>query len=265
MRSCSLTPVLEVRLEDVLERKHLPPLGLKDFEEYLLYVEQAPENLYFILWLNEYTARYHAWAQRAKAALLANNTLKVGNVPGSPRRLLRTPPAPDPGLAMFYLRAKQTFFTPYADYELDIPSDILGPFHCPPHGPAFHARTGSSPAQPPALWHSQSAHPDPAVFTEVVLEARAMLNASLRRFARAAYTNVGSGRASCGIAGGCFFILVTGVLPLTMTAGRWNKGPHGRFVPLVAFPGLWLGLTILIASFQGVRGGFSFLRRKNGS
>lgn len=41
-----IQPEYEVRLEDVLERKHLPPLGLKDFEEWLLFVEGTAENLY---------------------------------------------------------------------------------------------------------------------------------------------------------------------------------------------------------------------------
>lgn len=243
VRSCSVTPVLQVRLDDVLDRKHLPPLGLKDFEEYLLYVEQAPENLYFLLWLKEYTIRYQAWAQRAKATF-ANDTLRVGNVPSSPRRLLRNPPPPDPSLTLFYSRAKQTFFTPFADYELNIPSDILGPFHS--------STSQSRPPGSPAPWHSQSAHPDPAVFTEVAIEARFMLNESLQRFVHAASTNVGSRRAACGIAGGTFFTTVTGVLPLVMTTGRWNAGPHGRLIRLAAVPGLWFGLTILIASFQGI-------------
>lgn len=243
VRSCSVTPVLQVCLDDVLDRKHLPPLGLKDFEEYLLYVEQAPENLYFILWLKEYTIRYQAWAQRAKAAF-TNDTLRVGNVPSSPRRLLRNPPPPDPSLTLFYSRAKQTFFTPFADYELNIPSDILGPFHS--------SASQSRPPGSPAPWHSQSAHPDPAVFTEVAIEARFMLNESLQRFVQAASTNVGSRRAACGIAGGCFFTTVTGVLPLVMTTGRWNAGPHGRLIRLAAAPGLWFGLTILIASLQGI-------------
>lgn len=243
VRSCSVTPVLQVCLDDVLDRKHLPPLGLKDFEEYLLYVEQAPENLYFILWLKEYTIRYQAWAQRAKAAF-TNDTLRVGNVPSSPRRLLRNPPLPDPSLTLFYSRAKQTFFTPFADYELNIPSDILGPFHS--------SASQSRPPGSPAPWHSQSAHPDPAVFTEVAIEARFMLNESLQRFVQAASTNVGSRRAACGISGGCFFTTVTGVLPLVMTTGRWNAGPHGRLIRLAAAPGLWFGLTILIASLQGI-------------
>ena len=145
-------------------------------------------------------------------------------------------------LAMFYLRAKQTFFTPNGEYELNIPSDILAPFHCAP--PQDHSRS--------SLWHSQSIHPDPAVFSEVAIEAQHMLNESLRRFVRAAYTNVGSQRAVCGIVAGCVFSLVSGVLPLVLTTGRWNIGPHGRLIRLTAFPGLWFGLTVLIASLQGV-------------
>ncbi|KIJ61138.1 hypothetical protein HYDPIDRAFT_71650, partial [Hydnomerulius pinastri MD-312] len=99
---------------------------------------------------------------------------------------------------LFYARAKQTFFTPNAEYELNIPSDILAPFHCPTQSSAFQSRNRA----PSSLWNSQSAHPDPAVFTEVAIEARNMLNESLSRFVRAAYTNVGSQRAACGIAGG---------------------------------------------------------------
>ena len=40
-----ITPTFDVKLEDVLQRKHLPPLGLKDFEEWLLFVEGCAENL----------------------------------------------------------------------------------------------------------------------------------------------------------------------------------------------------------------------------
>ncbi|KAH7885018.1 hypothetical protein F5I97DRAFT_1937335 [Phlebopus sp. FC_14] len=245
VRSCGVTPVLDVRLDDVLARQHLPPLGLKDFEEYLLYVEHAPENLYFIMWLKEYAARYQAWAQRAKASLVSKSDNPLA---GSPRQGFRNPPPPDPSLALFYARAKQTFFTPNAEYELNIPSDVLAPFHCPSQSLLSHSRNRT----PTSLWHAQSAHPDPAVFTEVAIEARNMLNESLSRFVRAAYTNVGSRRAACGIIAGCFFTLIGGVLPLIMTTGRWNMGPHIRLIRLVAFPGLWFGLTILVASLQGI-------------
>jgi hypothetical protein len=45
-------------------RRSSPP----PVEEWLLFVEHCPENLYFILWLREYTARYNAWAQDCKAS-----------------------------------------------------------------------------------------------------------------------------------------------------------------------------------------------------
>lgn len=241
VRSCGVTPILNVRLEDVLARRHLPPIGLKDLEEYLLYVERTPENLYFILWLKDYTARYHAWVQREKVSLVHKKDKSFI----SQQQKFPVPPTPDPSLAMFYLRAKQTFFTPNGEYELNIPSDVLAPFHYVPH-------THSQEHSRSSLWHSQSIHPDPAVFSEVAMEAQAMLNESLKRFVRAAYTNVGSQRAICGIIAGCTFTLLSGAVPLVLTTGGWNAGPHGHLIRLCAFPGLWLGLTVLIASLQGV-------------
>ena len=242
-----MTPFLDVRLEDVLERKHLPPLGLKDFEEYLLYAEQSPENLYFLLWLKEYTSRYQTWAQRTKAAL-APSTASITH-----QQPFRTPPSSDTSLALFYAKAKQTFFTPGAEYELDVPSDILAPFHYSSQNSAFVARLrGSTPG-----WNQQNAHPDPAVFTEVELEVRAMLKESLSRFVLAASTNVGSRRAACGIAAGLFFLLVGGILPLVLTTDHWHGAPHSKWWRLIAFPGIWLGLLALITSFNGVSRSYS--------
>lgn len=241
VRSCGVTPFLDVRLDDVLERKHLPPLGLKDFEEYLLYAEQSPENLYFLLWLKEYTARYHTWAQRAKA--LGAPTLH--HTPARPA--FRIPPSSDPSLALFYAKAKQTFFIPGAEYELDVPSDILAPFHSSTQNSPFFTRVRRS-----TLSNPPSAHPDPAVFIEVALEARAMLKESLSQFVRAASTNVGSRRAACGIAAGMLCLCVAGVLPLVLTSGGWAGAPHGRWWRLSAFPGVWLGLVLLFSSFNGV-------------
>ena len=45
VRSFRLTPCFQVTLEDVINAKHLPPLGRKEFEEYLLYKEYTIENL----------------------------------------------------------------------------------------------------------------------------------------------------------------------------------------------------------------------------
>lgn len=127
---------------------------------------------------------------------------------------------------MFYARAKQTFFTPNSDFELNVPADVLAPFHI----------------------SNGSPHPDPAVFTEVACEARAMLKESLHRFVIAAYTNVGTQRVMCGIVAGILISLAGGVPPIAVNFAEGES----RWLRLAALPGLWLGLTILIASLHGV-------------
>ncbi|KAF9497669.1 hypothetical protein BDN71DRAFT_557371 [Pleurotus eryngii] len=209
-----MTPIYKVRLEDVLNRKHLPPLGLKDFEEWLLYVELCPENLYFVLWLREYTVRYEHWVRTCKTHRDSSDYRESWPLESSSQ------------LAMFYARAKQTFFTANSDYELNVPSDILTPFHL----------------------QNGSLHPDPAVFGEVSAEVHKMLQESLDRFVLAAYNNVGNNRVLCGMIAGVMFTLIGGLPPLAASfalgASRWLR--------LVAIPGIWLGLTIFLAAFYGV-------------
>ncbi|KAF9468541.1 hypothetical protein BDZ94DRAFT_1279639 [Collybia nuda] len=215
VRSCGVTPLLEVRLQDVLDRRHLPPLGLKDFEEWLVYVERCPETLYFILWLKEYTVKYNQWAANSKPQREGVGEYRMNwSVPSSSH------------LAMFYARAKQTFFMPNSMYELRLPSHILAP---------FHASDGSL-------------HPDPIIFAEVEQETRRTLEKSLQRFVHAQLNNVGNNRVLCGIVAGAFFCLAGSIPPLVVnfTTGeeRWSR--------LAAFPGMWIGLTILLAALNGI-------------
>lgn len=219
VRSCGVTPLFKVRLEDILDRNHLPPLGLKDFEEWVLYVEMSPENLYFTLWLREYRERYAAWE--------AQNKLLQGFING--------PNAPNdwdpethhsPSLALFYLRAKQTFFTPNSPYELNVPSSLLATFHSP----------------------TQSPHPDPAMFNDVAVETWRLLDESLRRFVSAQFNNVGNNRVLCGIIAGILFALIGAIPPLALNFARAEE----RWSRLAAFPGLFLGLAIFVSAFHGV-------------
>jgi hypothetical protein len=128
---------------------------------------------------------------------------------------------------MFYARAKQTFFTPNSDYELNIPSGVLSPFHTSKAG---------------------TPHPDPTTFTPVACEVQRMLDESLRRFVHASYTNVGTYRALCGIVGGIVIALIGSVAPIVynIVSGR------SRWLRLTALPGMWFGFTILLASLHGV-------------
>ncbi|KAH9080562.1 hypothetical protein EDB83DRAFT_2215585, partial [Lactarius deliciosus] len=221
VRSCKVTPMFKVKLDDVLNRKHLPPLGLKDFEEWLLFVEGCPENLYFLLWLKEYAARYDQWvAQTRPAKSDANSNAKE-------QYRFSNQVQHSTSLTLFYLRAKQTFFTPGAEYELNIPSDVLSPFH-----------TG----------HFVSPHPDPIVFRDVAWQVHDMLKESLDRFVLASYYNVGTSRALCGIVGGTVLSLAGFVPPVAVNLAD----QHTRWLRLLALPGLWLGLTVIVASMHGV-------------
>ncbi|KAF9049629.1 hypothetical protein BDZ89DRAFT_1057508 [Hymenopellis radicata] len=215
VRSCSVTPAMNVRLEDVLDRKHLPPLGLKDFEEWLLYVEFCPENLYFILWLRDYTVKYSQWDAMNKTRRRE-----------TPQYLGVWPSQHSTQLAMFYARAKQTFLTPNANHELNLPSDILAP---------FHTANGSP-------------HPDPAIFNQVAVETRKMLNESLQRFVAAAAINVGTNRVLCGIIAGVVCCLVGALFPLLYTIFLGGT----RWIRLASLPGLWLGFTLLLTSLNGI-------------
>ncbi|KAF8631813.1 hypothetical protein AX17_005028 [Amanita inopinata Kibby_2008] len=130
-------------------------------------------------------------------------------------------------LALFYARAKQTFLTPNAEYELNLSSRVLAP---------FHASSGSV------------SHPDPAFFTQVVIETRKMLEESLRRFVIAQLNNVGNNRVLCGIIVGTLITLV-GTIPLltvNLVLGQV------RWLRLAAIPPLWLGLTAVMCALHGI-------------
>jgi len=87
-----------VSLEDVIAGKHLPPLGLPEFESYLMHVERSHENLYFMLWFKTYEKQYQSWSR-------------------SPMY-----PQESPALSESYSRAKQIFLVPSAPLELNLPS-----------------------------------------------------------------------------------------------------------------------------------------------
>lgn len=198
----------------MLNRKHLPPLGLKDFEEWLLFVEKAPETLYFVLWLKDYTTRYQQWARHCRAQVhFQDSSGKKHNTV-------------NPQLALFYSRAKRTFFSPNSVFELNVPSNILSPFYA----------TNRTP------------HPDPEVFAELLQTVEYMLRESLRNFVLASYTNVGTRRATCGIVAGTAFFLLGCVAPIVCSFTRGDS----RWLRISAFPGMWLGLTILYASLHGL-------------
>ena len=149
---------------------------------------------YFILWLKEYTVRYNQWAAQHKSFRRDTSSYRMNWHPQTSSHL-----------AMFYARAKQTFFTPNSNYELNVPSELLAPFH-----------SSNTPL-----------HPDPAIFNQVAIETRQMLKESLQRFVSAQFNNVGNNRVICGMIAGTVCCLLGAILPLVYNLvtgqSRWLR------------------------------------------
>ena len=172
---------------------------------------------YFTLWLREYKQRYEQWKSQAAFQQKGHSSHDF-----PPDWSLQY----SSQLAMFYARAKQTFFTPGSEYELNLSSSLLAPFH--------------QPDMPP--------YPDPDLFNAVAAEIYQTLEESLRRFVHAQFNNAGNNRVLCGVIVGLFCSLLGFIPPTAVSlahgASRWAR--------LSALPGLWIGLTILIASLNGI-------------
>ncbi|KAH8114338.1 hypothetical protein DFH11DRAFT_207534 [Phellopilus nigrolimitatus] len=247
VRSFGLTPIFDVTLDDVLDRKLLPPLSLKDFEEWLLFVEQCPENLYFIIWLREYTARYCPVDGKGPRARGQGPHQRREEQTATPTS--RAPPSASPPTASHGAP------TPPPPSPSSSPAPATPSSHpCPPTSsssrppsspPSSSAGCASSPTHPDP--YAFSPHPDPAVFAPLKAHIEDALRASLARCVRAAYTNVGTYRAACGICAGTFILLAGAVPPLAV---NFALG-HDRWARLAALPGLFFGLTILVASLRG--------------
>ncbi|QRV75266.1 transmembrane protein [Ceratobasidium sp. AG-Ba] len=218
VRSFLLTPLFEVKLTDVLEGQHLPPLSRKDFEEYLLFVEHSPENFYFLQWLHDYTRLYTQWAQ--------------SGTPYSPK------------LALSWSRAKETFFASGAPYRLNLPSSVLDKLLTNSDDTSSHASSHHYEYTGP----THSSYPPPPALAKVRREVEDMLRESLTRFVTGSCGNSGRARGLFGIALGVI-TLVVGLAPVLMSilAGR-----GGRALRVAAIPIFWLGAWITIMSLHGV-------------
>ena len=182
------------------------------FSFFLLNICALPS--YFTLWLREYKQRYNQWKsqtafQQKGHGFSPNWTLQYSSQ-----------------LAMFYARAKQTFFTPGSEYELNLSSSLLAPFHQPDNPP----------------------YPDPDMLKPVAAETFQTLQESLRRFVHAQFNNAGNNRVLCGVVAGIFFSLLGTLPPIAYNLASGSS----RWMRLSALPGLWIGLTILLASLNGI-------------
>ncbi|KAG8937907.1 hypothetical protein FRC00_010622 [Tulasnella sp. 408] len=187
VRSFKVTPVYDITLNDVLEGKHLPPITLKDFEDYLVFEAHSAENLYFICWLRDYTAAYNTW-QEAQAAL-----------PEEKRQ------STNPELTVSFARARGTFFDPSSHLELNLPGELVEQL----------------------LKDTQSiASPSPDLLADVQKHVEGMLRESLMKFVVCSCKNSGRRRGAFAIAVGLAAMAV-GLAPVLMSIlrgeNRWVR------------------------------------------
>jgi hypothetical protein len=222
----------EVTLEDVLAAKHLPPLSLKDFEEYLLFEERSVENLYFTVWLKDYTSRYNCMLSNDPTTITPSylSHSDIRRIPG------KSPCDPDllfsPSLALSFTRAKRTFFHHTSSLELNLTSVTLTNLLMETRG---------------------IAHPPPQVFDDVAKEVRDMMRQSLHKFIAARYGNVGTSRAVCGVIAGLVMIGI-GLIPIFLSI--FNR--RTRLIRLAALPFFWFGCTVLLSALRGICLGIYF-------
>ncbi|KAK4702729.1 hypothetical protein P7C70_g3491, partial [Phenoliferia sp. Uapishka_3] len=101
VRGATRMKLKDLTLDDLLTGKLLPPLSLKDFEEYLSWVEHSAENLYFRAFYKEYHEFYH-------------NSAKVGG----------RSPADKLALRNAYHLSIQAFFDSSSPLELNVADNL---------------------------------------------------------------------------------------------------------------------------------------------
>lgn len=208
----TLVPEMSVSLEEILAMRHISPLSLKDFEQYLLFEEYGAENLYFILWLNDYTAQYHSDASSLH-------------------------------LSHSIARARATFFSSDSQYELNLAAGRVAEFYS-----LIGAIDGLSNGvkSPTRSQHAtRPLHPD--ALAAIRADVEVMLRTSARRFVRSRGRNAGSQRAICVVFGGLLTMAVS-LAPLMVS---WFSN-RSRWVRFGMIPPLWLGFTVFLCSVNGI-------------
>ncbi|KZV81331.1 hypothetical protein EXIGLDRAFT_779856 [Exidia glandulosa HHB12029] len=184
VRSFKITPKFDVKLDDVLNARHLPPLGLKEFEEYLLFVEHSAENLYFWFWLKKYEETY--------SRLGSNGEME--NRHDIERELRES-----------YACARATFLVQGAPLELNLSADTLDVL---PETP-IPADDKEAPVQP-------------AEFAAARQQVTDMLQHSLHAFVGAHSRNAGRNRGLFAIVVG-LIVCAVGLAPILLSFYRHGR------------------------------------------
>ncbi|KAG9082173.1 hypothetical protein FS749_007061, partial [Ceratobasidium sp. UAMH 11750] len=204
LKRYTIIPEYDVPLSDILDGKHASPLSLREFEEYLLYVERSPENLYFSLWLKQYTDEYNDWVE--------SQAIDVDSRSSSPHHRPSSKPRPLPpndSLAHSFQHARRLFFDNASQYELNVTDEMIDPVrHLVRPPKPQHTSTkrrkeawednsdeGDEIQQTDALTISQDTfatmYARPRDLDKIKCEIEGLLRQSLTRFLQLAFTNAG--------------------------------------------------------------------------
>lgn len=221
VRSLKSTPLNDVKLADVIANKHLSPLSLKDFEGYLVFKEYSAENLYFILWLNEYEKEYKAYLADpsvAKTAPVSSDNTD----PLAPRNAYHLPDYLSDSLR----RGLDVFFSPDGALELNLPRAVRD---------KTLVEAGNS--------------GNPKDFAEARDIIEHSLNRSLSAHARSSVANAGPRRLVFCFCLGLSIFLLGLIPPLVAILTNHARGYRAIGLPFIAF-----GTAVMVMAVKRICG-----------
>ncbi|KAG9124746.1 hypothetical protein FRC07_010397 [Ceratobasidium sp. 392] len=255
LKRYTIIPEYDVPLSDILQDKHVSPLSLREFEEYLLYVERGAENLYFCLWLQQYTDEYER--QTVGSDARSSSSYRPGSRP--------RPVPPNESLAQSFQRARELFFDTSSQYELNVTDDMIDPVRhlvrppkqCAPAKRRKEAweedddENGVEAQETDALVASKdlfaTQYACPRDLDKIKCEVEGLLRQSLTRFLQLAFTN--AGRSHDKIAYSVWGVYVAAALAASVSL---IVGRKPRALRLVVLPLLFIAWSVLFASFNGI-------------
>ncbi|CAE6371023.1 unnamed protein product [Rhizoctonia solani] len=254
----AIIPEYDIPLSEIMDDLHASPLSLREFEEYLLYVERTVENLYFCLWLKQYTQTYRDWERRHP---VPPSDSDFGNPSTSvfkrPTDRDRTQSINVP-LANSFQHAKHLFFDPSSQYELNVTEDMIDPIRQwvkPPKKSTSGKKSRRKEAweespetEPePEVQEISFVHPHPDAFQRVLTEIEGTLRQSLTRFFQLSFTN--SGRSHDKIGYGVWFVYIMATVAASVSLIMTHKP---RPLRLVVAPLLLVAWSIGLSTYNGI-------------
>ncbi|BGP15993.1 hypothetical protein JCM10213_005457 [Rhodosporidiobolus nylandii] len=210
VRGVSRVKLCDVGLEDVIEGQYTPPLTLRDFEDYLAFREKSAENLYFFLWLREYSRLFIAHPSSSR-----------------PHQDVIT-------LGTSFKTAVEVFFSASSPLELNVPSDVRREID-------GHIRAV---AQPSAAQPSNDAFLPPAAFDKVGHITSESLAVSFKGYKKQVTRNADRNRGWFAMFLGAFTWLLGCIPAIVCGSLGLSRGWRAFGIPL-----WWFGPLVFLGGF----------------